>query len=314
MNGYINIQRSIQETPEWREKRVLSRFEAWFDMLCMAAFVERRVNLSEGVSVTLQRGEILASQRELSKRWGWSASKVNRYLKWLKSPEIGRIEVHQRRVVIMLNATSCTTSCTTSCATPNETDVAIIKLCNYDKYNGILSAIETLDKTQSETLDKTPSETTINKYIEVSNNNNTHTEYRDLVKFFAGACAPRTREECEELILAAEALDNLIIESEEVRRKWMQEDVLTRNVAQLWRYFPRLMGSFTQPLTKWDLRELRNRYEFEDIQSVIAQMANKIDVGQNRYQSFFLTFETFADHHFGIRKKRELGNPRYCWS
>ena len=114
--------------------------------------------------------------------------------------------------------------------------------------------------------------------------------------------------------VAAEALDNLIIESEEVRRKWMQEDVLTRNIAQLWRYFPKLMGSFTQPLTKWDLRELRNRYEFEDIQSVIAQMANKINIGQNRYQSFFLTFETFADHHFGIRKKRELGNPRYCWS
>jgi hypothetical protein len=306
MNGYINVQRSIQETPEWREKRVLSRFEAWFDMLCMAAFVERRVNLSEGVSVTLQRGEILASQRELSKRWGWSASKVNRYLKWLKSPEIGRIEVHQRRVVIMLNATPCTRPCTR----PDKTDVAIIKLCNYDKYNGILSDIEM----PREMHDETSRETTINKYIELRENNNTHTEYRDLVKFFAGACAPRTREECEELILAAEALDNLIIESEEVRRKWMQEDVLTRNVAQLWRYFPRLMGSFTQPLTKWDLRELRNRYEFEDIQSVIAQMANKIDVGQNRYQSFFLTFETFAAHHFGIRKKRELGNPSYCWS
>lgn len=306
MNGYINIQRSIQETPEWREKRALSRFEAWFDMLCMAAFTERRIQLPDGAAITLNRGEILASQRELSKRWGWSLSKVNRYLTWLKSPEIARIEVYMRKVVIMLNETPNETPS----ETPSETSIAVISLCNYDKYNGVNNR----DETPNETPNETPSETTINKYIEVSNNNNTHTEYRDLVKFFAGACAPRTREECEELILAAEALDNLIIESEEVRRKWMQEDVLTRNVAQLWRYFPRLMGSFAQPLTKWDLRELRNRYEFEDIQSVIAQMANKIDVGQNRYQSFFLTFETFADHHFGIRKKRELGNPRYCWS
>ena len=299
MKGYINIQRTIQSTPEWREKRTFSRFEAWFDMLFMAAFSERRVMLDDGGIITLGRGEILMSQREFAKRWGWSVSKVNRYFQWLKSPEIARIEVYYRRYVIMLRETPS--------ETPSETPISIIKVCNYERYNGV----GTCDETPSETADETPSETTINKYIELNNNKYTHTEYKDLIKFFAGACVARTREEQESMVCAAAALSRLISNDADAITQWQREDRLTRNMAQLWAMYPTLMCRFPETLTKLDLRDIISRYEWDDVNSIIRQMANKIPASGVRYQNFYLTFLDFARRDFRIQDKARLGNPKY---
>ena len=69
--------------PLWNEKRVWSRAEAWLYLLSIAAYDPHDKPLKAGRSVHLERGEFYASLRYLARRWGWSKSKVARFLEQL---------------------------------------------------------------------------------------------------------------------------------------------------------------------------------------------------------------------------------------
>jgi hypothetical protein len=302
MEGYIPIWRSIFATDEWRKERKFSEFEAWLDMIAMAAFAERSVQVDASTSVTLSIGEIYASQRQLAKRWGWSVATVNRYLARLASGSSPRIRVETRRISVFLSETQSETQS----ETPNETVVSVMKLVNYEKYNSIANKS---DETPNETQSETQSETIINKYIELSDNN-THTQIIDLVKFFAGACDVRTREQGEELADVAARILRMCQADRAAYEQYCKMDAETKGLIWLWGQYPHLQLAFTRPLNKWDLANIRARYEQDDIERILEAMANKLDTTK-RYYSAYLTFKDWANRDFTIENKRRLGNARY---
>lgn len=263
MEGYIPIWRSIFETEEWLKERKYSEFEAWFDMIAMAAFTERKVQVNASSEVTLSRGEIYASQRQLAQRWGWSVATVNRYLSRLASGKSPRISVAPRRITLYL----------------------------------------------SETPSETPSETIINKYIEL-NENNTHTQITELVKFFAGACDAHRREVGEEMARAAQEIIRLCQQSSEAYGDFTKLDGVTKGLIWLWGQYPHLQLAFSRPLNRWELTDLRVKYEQDDIERILETMANKLDT-EKKYYSAYLTFKEWASRDYRIMNKKKLGNARY---
>lgn len=78
--GYIMLPRELfDEFPLWDEKRVYSHFEAWLDLVQLAAFRPGEYRTEQGVD-KLDRGEFVASSRYLATRWGWGKSTVRRWL------------------------------------------------------------------------------------------------------------------------------------------------------------------------------------------------------------------------------------------
>lgn len=87
--GHVKISRKAFESdPFWLESRVFSRWEAWQDLIQMAAWKSQRRAVGASV-VELRRGEILVSVRYLAQRWMWSKNKVAAFLQLLE--EMGRI-------------------------------------------------------------------------------------------------------------------------------------------------------------------------------------------------------------------------------
>lgn len=121
--GYIKLYRKFFANPLWVEPREYSRAEAWLDLI-QAAGIEERVIILDGRAIESRRGELAASRRFLENRWRWSAGKVTRFLDMLKSQ--GMIE------------------------TRKEHGQTVIRLCNYDIYNPLVTDRHTGEKTSDE--------------------------------------------------------------------------------------------------------------------------------------------------------------------
>ncbi|HEY8377411.1 MAG TPA: hypothetical protein VIK91_13035, partial [Nannocystis sp.] len=86
-HGYIKISRKAYDgDPFWNERRVFSRWEAWEDLIQMAAWRPYR-KVVKGQVLPLERGQLLVSERFLSERWQWSRGKVRRFLSLLVEME-----------------------------------------------------------------------------------------------------------------------------------------------------------------------------------------------------------------------------------
>lgn len=68
--------------PLWLEKREFSRWEAWVDVLQLAAWKPWR-HVTQYGPIDLQRGEFVASLRHLAARWTWTVKKVRTWLETL---------------------------------------------------------------------------------------------------------------------------------------------------------------------------------------------------------------------------------------
>ena len=117
------LSRRFFANPLWVEPREYSRAEAWLDLI-QAAGIEERVIILDGRAIESRRGELAASRRFLENRWRWSAGKVTRFLDMLKSQ--GMIE------------------------TRKEHGQTVIRLCNYDTYNPLVTDRHTGEKTSDE--------------------------------------------------------------------------------------------------------------------------------------------------------------------
>lgn len=82
--GFIVISRkAFSESRYWLEGRVFSKWEAWLDLIQMAAYSDHE-RVIRGRDVFIPRGALVASERFLMKRWGWkSPGKVRRFLESL---------------------------------------------------------------------------------------------------------------------------------------------------------------------------------------------------------------------------------------
>lgn len=121
--GYIKLERDAIEHPVFA-RAAFSEFQAWVWLLAEANWCLKKRRLGRYI-VDLTRGEVAASVRFLAEKWLWDRSKVERFLKRLKTEEM--IE------------------------TRLATGISIITICNYDKYQGDTGD----DQPSTETLTET---------------------------------------------------------------------------------------------------------------------------------------------------------------
>lgn len=109
MSGYIKIPRDLFDASEFSGEK-FSKREAFIDLVQMAAYKPTTV-ARKGREYGLERGQVLASRRFLSSRWGWGKGRVARFVDHLcVSGRCVRIGVGQ--------------------------SVTVLSITDYDSYNG----------------------------------------------------------------------------------------------------------------------------------------------------------------------------------
>lgn len=86
MKGWISLHRRLQEHELWKDKP-FSRGQAWVDILLMVNHKEEKT-LFDGNIITVNKGSRITSVRKLCDRWGWSNTKVIKFLKNLEMDEM----------------------------------------------------------------------------------------------------------------------------------------------------------------------------------------------------------------------------------
>jgi len=129
-NGFVMFSRDILNDPLYLSER-FTRMQAYSDLCYFAAYKEREFRI-RGNKITLQRGQVAKSVRDLAQRWQWSVNTVTKFIKELE--EDGYIETQRTSV--------------------NQ----IITIKKYLMYN---TQNETLNDTQIETQNETQIETPI---------------------------------------------------------------------------------------------------------------------------------------------------------
>lgn len=84
--GWISIHRKIQDNLIWNDKP-FNRGAAWVDLLLLANHEDKKV-LFNGSIIEVKRGEKITSLRKLSERWGWSITKVKKFLNLLSDEKM----------------------------------------------------------------------------------------------------------------------------------------------------------------------------------------------------------------------------------
>ena len=284
---YIPFARKYFEGDEWTAPRVFSEQEVWLDMVYLACFADHTIDLGRDGILTLYRGEFYYSQRYLAKRWGWPLSKVNRHLARLAEGPNPRIERIQRE-----------THFETPSETQVETQITVVRLCNYNSYNGEKLKSETHIETHIET----PSET--NKKEGILRNkgvNNTHTSYITLRDLFVSACMRDTREAHEQAARTAEEMA-LLTQADESARQ--EHNTRCKRSAQynlifwLWWKYADLQLSFEKPLHPDQAQELLNTYKLDDIGYIIESIYNKRNTISGR--SLYHTIKQWAKRDFTL--------------
>lgn len=80
MRGWIAVPRAMfADDPLWTERRPRTKWEAWVDVVQMAASAPYEHVTDHGV-IHLERGEVLLSLRFMAERWDWSVKLVRRWL------------------------------------------------------------------------------------------------------------------------------------------------------------------------------------------------------------------------------------------
>lgn len=138
---YIKISRSLFRHFLWKEKRPLSRFEAWLDLIQKASFSDKAQDMIKGKIIEKNKGQVVGSLRFFQEAWGgWSTTKVSDFFEVLRSQNMISID--------------------------KLSGITIITLLNFDKHSG-----KKTEKTQKKHLILEESES----YKEVGNTEVTQT-------------------------------------------------------------------------------------------------------------------------------------------
>jgi DNA replication protein DnaD len=101
--GFLKLYRCIQDSSIWQD-RPFDRARAWIDLLLIANHKTSTVR-KRGIKITIERGQVGWSERQLSDRWGWSRGKVRRFLDELEVEQ----QIEQQNGPQNINVTSLIT-------------------------------------------------------------------------------------------------------------------------------------------------------------------------------------------------------------
>ncbi|MFC2084951.1 hypothetical protein ACFLS9_07840 [Bacteroidota bacterium] len=166
MSGWVSIHRQILDHWVCKDKPY-NFLSAWIDILLECNHKKTKVNIGFKL-VICDRGESLNSLKTWAKRWGWSVSKVDRFLKLLESDSM----IERKSIRISTH----------------------LKVCNYDTYQDSRNSSETQVKRK-----RNASETQVksNNNDNNVNNDNNKKEKRGKTKF-----SPPSIEEIKNYCLA----------------------------------------------------------------------------------------------------------------
>lgn len=127
MSGYVAISRELFDHPAFAPDPYSER-EAWAWMIAAAAWKPSKVRVGRKV-FNLRRGQLVFAERFLADKWGWTKSKVRRFLQ--------RLSKNCDESGPMVNLTA-------------DREATLITICNYDKYQSPRTAGEPQTEPQGE--------------------------------------------------------------------------------------------------------------------------------------------------------------------
>lgn len=80
--GFIRLHRAILDNPLY-ETEPFTKTMAWIDLLLNAKYEDEK-EWHRGSEILVKRGQLVVSLGELSKKWKWTRSKVQRFLDYLE--------------------------------------------------------------------------------------------------------------------------------------------------------------------------------------------------------------------------------------
>lgn len=102
MRGYIKLPRAFFESWMWNYSDV-SYATAYLDLHQLAAFAPTR-RIVKSKLISLEVGELVASERFLEKRWNWSRTKVRNFIKNLETDQQLDRRKDQQETILILRA------------------------------------------------------------------------------------------------------------------------------------------------------------------------------------------------------------------
>lgn len=98
--NFFPLDRELQNHWLWKDKP-FAKGQAWIDMLMLANYVDKKKE-HRGQIIICKRGDVNLSMLELSKRWGWSRGKTERFLKLLESDGMVKLNAARSRTTITI--------------------------------------------------------------------------------------------------------------------------------------------------------------------------------------------------------------------
>lgn len=98
--GWIKLHRKITDHWLWEDKP-FARGQAMIDLLILAGYNDQSKYI-DGNLETVERGSVVTSIRRLCDRWGWSNSKVVKFLKTLENDSIIHVKSDTKKTVITI--------------------------------------------------------------------------------------------------------------------------------------------------------------------------------------------------------------------
>ena len=112
--GWVKLHRKLMDNDLWKEKP-FSRGQAWVDLIMLANHKDKEF-LFDSTYLPIHKGEFITSKRKLGIRWGWSNSKVDKFLNELEKVEMLVVK--------------------------SDTKKSTLKIANYEQYQGFDSILE----------------------------------------------------------------------------------------------------------------------------------------------------------------------------